>query len=81
MAWMTHAPKERPMTRRKVRSSDIASIGHDGRALEIEFHDGGIYQYLGVTPNRAAALMLAKSKGEYLAKHIIPRHKATKVSK
>jgi hypothetical protein len=72
-------PKGTPMTRRKVRSSDIASIGHDGRALEIEFHTGNIYQYPGVTPNRAAKLMLAKSKGEYLAKHIIPKYKSKKV--
>jgi hypothetical protein len=67
------------MTRRKVRSSDIASIGHDGKALEIEFCTGDIYQYPGVTVNRAAALMRAKSKGQYLAKYIVPKYAGKKV--
>lgn len=55
------------MDRQAVRSSSIRSIGYDAASeiLEVEFHDGGIYQYFGVSEFLYQGIMLAKSKGEY----------------
>jgi hypothetical protein len=69
------------MKRRPVRSSNIKSIGHDGTTLEVEFRDGSVYQYSGVSANRALALMLSKSKGQHLQEYIIPNHDAKRTRK
>jgi hypothetical protein len=41
------------MNREAVTSSNIASIGYDedSQTLEIEFLNGGLYQYFDVPPN------------------------------
>lgn len=38
------------MDRTPVSSTNLKSVGYDAvnRVLEIEFHDGGIYQYFNV---------------------------------
>jgi len=40
------------MERKKVNSSSIRAVGYDerGRVLEVEFNDGRINQYTGVSP-------------------------------
>lgn len=55
------------MDRTRVSSSNLASVGYDAQTqtLEIEFLDGGIYQYYSVPENRYTGLMNASSKGEY----------------
>lgn len=60
------------MLRVPVVSSNLRSVGDDptARILEVEFHGGGIYQYLGVPGSAHAGLMRAGSKGGYLADHI-----------
>lgn len=60
------------MQREPVASSSIASVGYDEvtRTLEIEFHNGRIYQFLGVPPEMAAALRAAKSTGAYFNKYL-----------
>jgi hypothetical protein len=47
--------------------------------LEIEFHDGGLYQYRSVPASVHAGLMGAASKGSYLAVHIKNRYPAHKI--
>lgn len=56
------------MNRQSVNSSDLASVGYDAQTqtLEIEFHSGGIYQYLNVPNSIYSALMSASSHGKYL---------------
>ena len=55
------------MNRMSVSSSNIASIGFDeaSNTLEIEFNNGGIYQYYGVPSSEYQALMSADSHGKY----------------
>ncbi len=51
-------------------SSNIAKIGHDGATLTIEFKNGGIYDYEGVTPEQHKALVNADSVGSHFHHHI-----------
>lgn len=60
------------MKRIKVESSNLASVGYDLKTetLEIEFQNGGIYQYSGVSKNVYDGLMNAESKGKYFIQNI-----------
>ncbi len=55
------------MKRTPVQSSNIASIGYDeqSQTLEIEFHNGRVYQYFDVPQGQHSALMSAGSLGSY----------------
>jgi len=54
------------MDRTAVQSSNIASIGYDepSATLEIEFSNGSIYQYFGVSIQVHAELVGAPSVGQ-----------------
>jgi len=58
--------------REPVDSSSIAAVGYDAgtRTLEIEFHNGRIYQFFGVPAEMAQALRAAKSTGAYFNKYV-----------
>lgn len=60
------------MNRTPVTSSNLRSVGYDPgtETLEIEFHDGGIYQYFHVPSGIHNALMNASSHGKYFAANI-----------
>lgn len=72
------------MTRKPVKSSQIAAIGYDPTTttLEIEFQPnkkqreaeqpGSVYQYSNVQPGDAARLTEAESIGEHFGKFIKP---------
>lgn len=64
-----------------VDSSNIASIGYDEdtNTLEIEFHNGGVYQYFDVPFHVYDGLMEAASKGQYLAQQIKGHYRYVKV--
>jgi lysyl-tRNA synthetase class 2 len=70
------------MERQQVASTNIRSIGfaEASGTLEIEFHGGGVYQYLNVPEMVYAALMNAPSKGRYLNDHIKNRYQCRKIS-
>ena len=53
-------------------SSNITSIGydHNSETLEIEFHNGGVYQYFDVPQGVYEGLMAADSYGSYLAANV-----------
>ncbi|MEZ4870346.1 MAG: KTSC domain-containing protein [Caldilineaceae bacterium] len=55
------------MVRRPVVSSSLASVGYDERRqiLEIEFHDGALYQYFDVPAYVYTGLMSMGSHGYY----------------
>jgi len=65
----------------RVQSSNIRSIGYDTESmvLEIEFHDGGVYQYSNVPQHVYEGLMLASSKGSYFHQRIKGRYRYRKV--
>jgi len=60
------------MERIPIRSTNLRSVGYDStnQILEIEFIDGGIYQYRGVPHSVYNALMTAVSHGEYFHAYI-----------
>lgn len=60
------------MKRTPVESSNISSIGYDedSSTVEIEFHNGTIYQYFDVPASVYKGIMEAGSKGQYFAQHV-----------
>lgn len=60
------------MRRDSVASSNIVSIGYDSASetLEIEFQNGGVYQYYNVPQSIFDALMAAPSHGKFFASQI-----------
>jgi hypothetical protein len=69
------------MNRQAVSSSNIASIGYDAdsQTLEIEFLNGGVYQYFDVPQYVYEELMNADSHGQYLAQNIKGVYRFSKV--
>jgi KTSC domain len=53
------------MFKTNVISSNISSIGYENNILEIEFLNGSVYQYSGVSENTYISLMNASSHGTY----------------
>ena len=70
------------MIRQPVSSSNLKSVGYDPNSalLEIEFHDGSIYQYSGVPKDTYTALVEAASLGSFLHKHIRGKYSYRKVN-
>lgn len=70
------------MNRTPVESSNIVSVGYDDRlmVLEVEFKNGSIYQYLGVTMDLFTGLMKAESKGSYFHSHIRDVHTYVRIT-
>ncbi len=60
------------MNRDSVESSNLNSVGYDPKTktLEIEFHEGGVYQYFDVPADIHQELISAPSKGKYHHKFI-----------
>lgn len=60
------------MIRQSVSSSNIESIGYDEATsvLEIEFHNGSIYQYFKVPRDIYDELMSANSHGKFFFENI-----------
>jgi hypothetical protein len=67
--------------RQPVESRGIAAIGYSQRlrALEVEFHRGGTYRYLGVPASLHQRLMLADSKARFYNKHVRGKYRALRV--
>jgi hypothetical protein len=60
------------MERKHVSSSNLSSVGYDpdSKTLEIEFLNGGLYQYFNVPLNIYNGLMAASSHGSYFDQYI-----------
>lgn len=60
--------------RKTVDSSQIKSVGYDEatQTLEVEFKSAGasVYQYRGVPPDMADALVRSESVGRFFGQHI-----------
>ncbi|HEX6748454.1 MAG TPA: KTSC domain-containing protein [Longimicrobium sp.] len=69
------------MERQRVDSSSVRSVGYDGEShtLEVEFRNGGVYDYLDVPETEARRLRQADSLGRYLNMRIKPRYRVRKV--
>lgn len=60
------------MKRISIISNVLKSVGYDetSATLEVEFKNGGLYQYFDVPADAYAALMLAPSKGTHFGDHV-----------
>lgn len=69
------------MNRQAVSSSNIASIGYDNESqtVEIEFLNGGVYQYFDVPSHVYQELIDAASHGQYLAQNIKGVYRFSKI--
>ncbi|MEV7551544.1 KTSC domain-containing protein [Amycolatopsis sp. NPDC089917] len=70
------------MTRQPVVSTNITSIGYDPqtRTLEIEFHNGRVYQYRGVPEATATALLNTASHGQYFNMYVKDRYSTRRIA-
>jgi hypothetical protein len=68
--------------RERLESTSLASVGYDPAAhvLEVEFRNGGVYQYLEVPDEEYEEFRSADSKGRYLNTEIKPNHRSRKLS-
>ena len=55
------------MIRKLVSSSRIRSVGWENNVLEIEFHNGAVYQYFNVSHIEYSSFMTAPSLGHALS--------------
>jgi KTSC domain len=64
--------KDTNMNKQSVISSNLRSVGYEAESqtLEVEFHNGGTYQYFGVPSSHYVGLMKAVSLGTYLHTYI-----------
>ena len=69
------------MERTIVSSSNIGAIGYEAEThtLEVEFLNGSIYQYAGVSVEEYEAMMNADSKGKYFNANVKNRYPFTKL--
>ena len=58
------------MIRTNVESSQIASVGHDGELLEVEFKGGSVYQYADLPADTCAKMLASESVGKFFYANI-----------
>lgn len=70
------------MHREQVSSSNIKSIGYESnsKTLEIEFKDGGIYQYFNVASDIYKKLISVISIGSFFHKYIKDNYRWKKIN-
>jgi len=66
------------MMRKNVVSSRIRSVGWSNNTMEVEFHDGAVYQYYNVSQVEYIAFMNSPSLGSALSK-LDKQHKYSRV--
>ena len=56
------------MVRHPVSSSRISSVGWDDNIMEVQFHNGAIYQYYGVSQSEYQDFLNSPSLGSALSR-------------
>lgn len=56
------------LQRHIVSSSRILSVGWENNVMEVEFHNGAVYQYHGVTQSEYQVFLSSSSLGSALSK-------------
>ena len=79
-----NTPKPKTIALSPIKSNLIASIGHDGTTLAVQFkgkdgNPGSVYHYHDVSAEQFNALKKAESIGSHFGKNIRPNFKATKI--
>jgi len=62
-----------------VDSSQIAAIGHEGSTLTVQFKNGAVWHYAGISAEVFKLLEGADSVGKFFNSAIKPHHKATRI--
>ena len=57
-----------------VASSNIAAVGHDGKALWVRFKNGSLYRYVTAGREHHDGLVAARSPGSYFLDRIRHSH-------
>lgn len=70
------------IARMPVQSTNVASVGYDAASstLQVEFTNGGLYEYRDVPAQVAEELAAAGSVGRYFATNIRHRYAGRKLS-
>jgi len=70
------------MDRLPVQSSNIRAVGYDPdvQSMEVEFHDGSVYLYEGISENVYEGLMSAQSVGKHFRDNIREEYEYYKLS-
>lgn len=68
MVCRVHKKGEFGMQRYPVSSSRIANVGWENDTLEIQFHNGAVYQYYNVSQSEYQSFMNAPSLGSELSR-------------
>lgn len=65
-----------------VSSSNLASVGYDDekRILSVEFQNGGIFHYAGISADLALDLVNAESIGRFYHQHIRGKFEGAKMT-
>ena len=63
----------------KVNSSNIDSVGHDGKDLLVYYINGGKYRYSDVPKDLYDKMILAESKGKFMNQEIKGKFKYTRI--
>lgn len=60
------------MDKHNVASSNVRAVGYDepAQTLEVEFLNGRVYQYYGISKHMHSQFMDAPSKGQFLHTYI-----------
>jgi hypothetical protein len=71
------------MNREHVNSRTLKSVGYDpaSKTLEVEFHDGDVYQYFNVPAVVHRDLLAAGSIGQYFAFYIKTTYRCRKAAR
>lgn len=86
MVWDGRHPEnqlnQKRMDHTPVTSSSVRSIGYDPqtKTLEVAYHGSGqVHAYHGVPFETHTRLMLAKSKGTFIHRNIVPHYRSGRV--
>lgn len=64
-----------------TRSSNIRAAGYENGVMRVQFHNGTMYDYQGVSAETFAEFMASESQGKYYHKHIKSKFSGAKVVK
>jgi len=69
------------MIRERVQSTNLKSVGYDAdsKTLEVEFHDGDVYQYFKVPAVVHRDLLNSPSIGQYFSFFVKTTYRCRKV--
>ena len=69
------------MERTRVDSSNINEVGYEAetKTLQVQFKNGGVFNYPGVDPKEYVALLGAESVGKHFHANIRAKYKGEKV--